>query len=153
MIDSFTDEYFFLSNFYLHEITYEGIRYPSTEHAYQAAKTVNRDKRMDCLTMTAGQSKRWGKTLELRPNWNNLRLTVMADIIGQKFHVDSPLAVKLVETWPHELVEGNHWNDTFWGVCRGVGDNWLGRILMNHRIFLQCVGTTLESAREKHLKT
>ena len=27
-------------------------------------------------------------------------------------------------------IEGNTWNDTFWGVCNGQGQNWLGKILM-----------------------
>ena len=32
-----------------------------------------------------------------------------------------------------ELIEGNEWSDTFWGVCRGQGENWLGKILMKTR--------------------
>ena len=32
-----------------------------------------------------------------------------------------------------ELIEENWWNDTFWGVCRGVGKNHLGQILMKIR--------------------
>ena len=30
-------------------------------------------------------------------------------------------------------VEGNNWNDRFWGVCRGKGENQLGKILMKVR--------------------
>ena len=32
-----------------------------------------------------------------------------------------------------ELIEGNVWNDTFWGVCNGKGHNHLGKILMKVR--------------------
>jgi hypothetical protein len=31
------------------------------------------------------------------------------------------------------LVEGNTWNDRYWGVCRGVGQNKLGHLLMKLR--------------------
>ena len=40
-IDSFSGEYDFLSNFYSQEITYDGIKYPTNEHAFQAAKTLD----------------------------------------------------------------------------------------------------------------
>jgi predicted NAD-dependent protein-ADP-ribosyltransferase YbiA (DUF1768 family) len=39
----------------------------------------------------------------------------------------------LLETGDAELVEGNWWDDTFWGVCNGVGQNNLGKILMDTR--------------------
>ena len=40
---------------------------------------------------------------------------------------------KLLGTGDTYLEEGNTWNDTFWGVCNGVGENNLGRILMEVR--------------------
>lgn len=52
----------------------------------------------------------------------------MTDLVRQKF--TGPLRRFLVETYPSDLVEGNTWGDTFWGVCRGVGENHLGWILM-----------------------
>jgi predicted NAD-dependent protein-ADP-ribosyltransferase YbiA (DUF1768 family) len=39
----------------------------------------------------------------------------------------------LKATGDEELVEGNWWNDTFWGVCNGVGENNLGKLLMKIR--------------------
>ena len=30
-----------------------------------------------------------------------------------------------------DIVEDNYWNDTFWGMCKGKGNNILGKILMN----------------------
>lgn len=32
-----------------------------------------------------------------------------------------------------ELIEGNTWGDRIWGVCDGVGENRLGKILMRVR--------------------
>lgn len=40
IIDSFHGEYAFLSNYYDSPIFYDGILYPSVEHAFQAAKTT-----------------------------------------------------------------------------------------------------------------
>lgn len=35
---------------------------------------------------------------------------------------------------PIEVVyKGNYWKDTYWGVCNGVGENHLGKLLMKIR--------------------
>ena len=39
----------------------------------------------------------------------------------------------LLATGNEELVEGNWWRDTYWGVCEGVGQNKLGKLLMQVR--------------------
>jgi hypothetical protein len=39
----------------------------------------------------------------------------------------------LLATGDAELIEGNVWNDVFWGVCNGIGKNWLGKLLMQVR--------------------
>lgn len=62
----------------------------------------------------------------------------MQDILEAKFDKELPLAEMLLATGDEELVEGNHWNDTFWGVYRGKGRNELGKILMRIRENLRC---------------
>lgn len=54
----------------------------------------------------------------------------MHDIVRAKFEQNPDLRQKLLSTGSEELIEGNTWGDTFWGVCKGSGQNWLGRILM-----------------------
>jgi hypothetical protein len=44
----------------------------------------------------------------------------------------------LLDTSDKVLIEENNWNDTFWGVCNGVGENNLGRLLMQVRGEIQC---------------
>lgn len=132
-INSFQGEYRFLSNFWPAEVVLDGETYPSVEHAYVAAKTVDLHMRKlakDC--QTAGQVKRFGRTLPLRRDWEEVKLQIMHDLVRQKF-AHSYLKEKLLATGDEELVEGNTWNDTFWGVCRGVGENNLGKILMEVR--------------------
>lgn len=131
-IDSFQGAYRFLSNFWPAKVVLDGIEYDSVEHAYVASKTLNEIARKDIAGMTPGQSKRYGRTLKLRPDWEEVKLTIMEDLVRQKFKRPD-LAKLLRSTGKAELIEGNTWGDTFWGVCRGVGENNLGKILMRVR--------------------
>ena len=134
MIHQFHGEFKFLSNFYHHPIVWENIRYPSTEHAYQAAKTMNVFIRQQMAhERSPGKVKRLGNKLTLRPDWEKVKLNTMLQLCQIKFAVDTDLARQLIATRPHVLVEGNKWGDTFWGVCDGVGENHLGKILMHIR--------------------
>lgn len=134
MIDSFDGEYHFLSNFYLCEIDYKGITYPSTEHAFAAAKSDDKQHKLYCSNpdISPGQAKRAGRNCQLINDWDNIRLQVMEDLLNIKFS-DPTLRQLLLDTGDQELIEGNWWNDKFWGVCNGVGENHLGKLLMKVR--------------------
>jgi hypothetical protein len=129
-VEEFNGEYRFLSNFWPAPLEYEGLTYPSSEAAYQAAKTLDPALRLPFTTMTPGKAKRSGKNLLLREDWKEVNLQIMADILEIKFHTYPELMEQLCDTYPGILVEGNTWGDTFWGVCKGEGENHLGRILM-----------------------
>jgi hypothetical protein len=134
MINSFSGQHAFLSNFYKVDITYEGLTYPSVEHAYMAQKTLNMLERQLFTDpgMAAGQAKKLGRTLQLRPDWESVKVIIMANLLAIKF-THKELRDKLLATGDEMLVEGNWWNDTFWGVCKGVGLNQLGLLLMELR--------------------
>ena len=133
MIKSFSGEFQFLSNFYPVEVVLDGVTYPTVENAYQAAKTLDLEKRKEFLDVLPGFSKRLGQQLELRPDWSGVKLSVMKQLNEQKY-MRSDLRKKLCDTYPQDLVEGNTWGDTFWGVCDGKGSNHLGKILMAIRM-------------------
>lgn len=133
-IDSFRGEYRFLSNFWLINITLAGKVYPSIEHAFQALKTVNPEERESVqLASTPAEAKRLGRRVTLRGDWPQVKVDVMTGLVRLKFLPDTELASKLLATGDAELIEGNTWNDTFWGICRGKGQNHLGKILMEVR--------------------
>jgi len=131
MIGPFKGKYRFLSNFWPCEIVFEGLKFPSSEHAYQAAKTFDDTIRKQIASAaTPGKAKRAGQQVELRPDWEAEKIGIMLEILRQKFSIPK-LASLLLATGDENLVEVNHWGDTFWGVCQGKGENHLGRLLMN----------------------
>lgn len=135
VITSFSGEYFFLSNFYPEKVIYEGRTYPTAEHAYVAAKTTNEDIRSYITKIpTPGQAKRFGREMDLRSDWNSIKIREMRKILEYKFcyaRSDSFLYSMLSSTSPAILIEGNTWGDTFWGESPiGRGRNELGKLLM-----------------------
>lgn len=130
----FTDQYQFLSNFYPAVVEYEGMIYPSVEHAYQAAKTEHPlDRQMIQKCISPARTKKLGKLLTLPVDWETKKLGVMFTCVQSKFTVTASLRDKLLDTGHRELIEGNKWKDQFWGVYEGRGENHLGRILMEVR--------------------
>lgn len=133
MISSFSGNYRFLSNFWPCEVRFDDEAYTSVEHAYVAAKVLDRQARQAVQACpTPGFAKRLGRTLTLRADWEAIKLGVMEDLLRQKFSKPA-LRELLLATDNDELVEGNTWGDTFWGVCDGVGQNHLGKLLMRIR--------------------
>lgn len=130
----FNKEYRFLSNFYPATVEYDGLEYSSTEHAYQAAKTEDAAQRRRIReAQKPGDAKRLGKQVKMRTDWEQIKVGVMKDLVRQKFTNHKELKEKLLATGDAHLEETNTWNDTFWGVCKGKGQNHLGKILMEVR--------------------
>lgn len=133
-IDSFQGEYRWLSNFWPCDIEFDGVVYPSVEHAYVASKTTDELLRKQVLLCkTAGEAKQLGRSFEIRKDWDKAKLSFMRYFLHQKFTKNPELRSKLASTKGMTIVEGNTWGDTFWGVCNGKGQNHLGKILMDIR--------------------
>ena len=74
----------------------------------------------------------------MRSDWDKVRDQVMYEVVFEKFSQNSKIRERLISTGEAELIEGNTWNDRYWGVCNGIGQNKLGKILMRVRSeFLQ----------------
>lgn len=133
-IKYFKGEYRFLSNFWDAPVKYDGKMYPSSEHAYQAAKSLDEDYRTRIAKMkTPGEAKKAGKKVKLREDWEDVKFSIMKEIVRDKFTRNADLKEKLLATGDAILEEGNVWNDLVWGKCNGIGQNWLGIILMEVR--------------------
>jgi ribA/ribD-fused uncharacterized protein len=145
-ITRFVGRWGFLSNFHLSRVYFEGIVYPSGEHAYNAGKTLDRAARCRiACAPTPKQAKKLGRRLELRPGWENIaRYDVMWDVLWAKFAQHPRYAAGLLSTGDALLVEGNNWHDNQWGCCicpkekcAAPGKNNLGLMLMDLRTELR----------------
>ena len=135
MIDRFDGDYAFLSNFYPSSIfdSNDGFTYPTVEHFFQAKKSlILREREMISKAETPGRAKRMGRKVQLRSDWEDIKLFVMEYALRRKFSKPR-FKEALLATGDEELIEGNWWGDTFWGVCNGVGENNLGKLLMKIR--------------------
>lgn len=141
-ITSFRGGYAFLSNFYRfpHPIEYGNIFFHTVEHAFQAAKTRDVMARQRiALASSPGIARQMGRMSQLRSDWDGVKLTIMKELVRQKFKKNSALLKSLVETGNAVLIEGNRWNETYWGMVwdastnSWAGENHLGRILMEIR--------------------
>lgn len=133
-IEDFAGEYRFLSNFYPAQIRFEKITFPTVEHAFQAAKSQERSERLKIAnTKSPARAKSLGRQVTLRKDWESVKVDIMRQLVEKKFTVHQDLRNRLLATGDADLIEGNTWNDCFWGVCNGRGRNHLGRILMDVR--------------------
>ena len=140
-ITRFEGKFGFLSNFYPCK---KGVslgdnlgKYPSVEHAYQAAKTVDEDERVAIRDAgTPGKAKRMGQKVQLVDNWEEIKDSVMLRLLREKFNgVDDIVHYAFLKTKDVYLIEGNTWHDCYWGICycdncMGIGNNRLGELLM-----------------------
>lgn len=135
-ITRFRGDYFFLSNFYPCGILFDGLDYPTLEHAYQASKTTVQELRCQIRDAKGpGAAKRMGKALAARPGFftHGIAIETMEGLVTQKFVRHRTLRGLLLETGTRQLVEGYTGNRT-WGMVHTEqgweGDNHLGIILM-----------------------
>ena len=136
-ISGFFGDYRFLSNYHFQPVEYDGVVYPTNEHAYQAAKTNDLKQRKEIAeALTPKEAKKLGQKVTMIANWDDIKINVMVLLTRQKFS-HAPLQDLLLATGDAELIEENTWNDTYWGVCNGVGTNHLGKVLMAVRASLR----------------
>ncbi len=123
----------FLSNFYESSIELDGIVYRNAEAAYQAMKSSDSLVRVKFINLSGASAKALGKKIELRKDWNDIKLDIMYEIVKAKFIQNPTIAKLLIDTNDKVIIEGNNWGDIYWGICNGKGENNLGKILMKVR--------------------
>ena len=135
IIDSFSGEYSFLSNFYFlpELIKVKGFECTTAEHGYQLLKATNdTDRSLIATSPTPSGARLIGNKIIIRKNWKKIKVKEMRKILEKKFTIPK-LERKLLSTGDAKLIEGNWWGDMFWGVCNGSGKNILGKLLMEIR--------------------
>ena len=135
-IKGFFGEFRWLSNFHPVEIEYDELVYPSVEAAYMAQKTTDHNIRKQFTTLGPKEAKKLGRSIKLRDGWEDMKLGIMHHLNTLKY-AQEPLKSMLLSTGNKYLEETNWWNDKCYGVCNGVGENNLGKIIMKIRDSLQ----------------
>lgn len=142
VINCFNGAYSWLSNYFVFPITMsDGITYTSVESAFQAQKTLDIQKRNKIACLSPSASKKEGRLVDLRPDWNEIKDGVMLEALRLKF-MDAALRQLLINTGDAKLIEGNWWHDCYWGECNcnkcgSHGKNMLGQLLMKVRNEIQ----------------
>lgn len=129
----------FLSNFWPAHVEYNGRAYKSAEAAFQAQKCADPADSIAFENLSALDAKKLGRKVDMRPDWDDVKVRVMYAIVLDKFERNEDLRIQLLGTWGMILVEGNDWGDRFWGVdiATNQGDNMLGQILQAVRAKLK----------------
>jgi ribA/ribD-fused uncharacterized protein len=130
----FRGEFSFLSNFHPVEIKYGNLVFKSVESAFQALKSEDFEVRKMFVDLGPAEAKALGRKIKLRGDWNKIKDNVMEYLLRIKFK-NIELRRALLATGEQELVEGNYWNDRYWGVDlrSNIGENKLGKLLMRIR--------------------
>ncbi|WP_051407386.1 SLOG family protein [Nocardia sp. CNY236] len=139
-IEEFRDEHWYLSNYGPGAASYDQVPYPTAEHAFAAAKSLDKNHRAKVeAAPSPAAAKALGRSVELRPDWEHVKVPVMLEILKSKFTRTAEIQDSLVGTGDRLLIEGNTWGDDFWGRYRRpglrtrVGRNMLGKTLMQVR--------------------
>lgn len=147
VVIEFKGEHAFLSNFYGTTFKWREKTFFCGEQAFQYAKTffpmageARKCKDLGMRLLDTGNpttAKRYGREVPLDvAEWDKRRVQYMREIVHARFAQnmsDEDLTGQLINTGAMMLVEGNDWNDTFWGRCNGKGFNTLGVLLMEER--------------------
>ena len=132
-----------LHDYALSPVKLDGVEYQTVRHAYEAAKTMNEEQRaVVAHAATPGIAEQLGRyNVDVRPDWEDVRLSILADLLRQKFS-GRTLKALLLETGDEEIVYMNG-DDLFLGSRYGTGENHMGRLMMELR----------ESLRKSKAKT
>lgn len=132
-IGEFRGKYYFLSNFSPSKIELDGYIFDNGESAFQSFKNLSQQASFQGIEPNI--AKRKGRRVTLRHDWDKVKDGVMYQVVKAKFTQNEELKTKLLATQDNYLIEGNRWNDTYWGVdiITRKGKNKLGKILMQVR--------------------
>ncbi len=132
-IGFYTREYFCLDNFSAYSIDYRGKIYPTSEHAYQSMKFASTSpeiaEKIRCARSPHGAKQIADNNRDLiDPNWNNIKLEIMEEILRAKLSQFEYIQEKLLSTLDYPICEDSP-VDSFWGIgSNRDGHNHLGKI-------------------------
>jgi ribA/ribD-fused uncharacterized protein len=125
--------YGFLSNFWRAHILIDGKDYPTSEHYYQAMKSLDPEEQEMIRILSAPKEAKFaGYHMTLREDWEEIKEEIMLKALRAKFTQYPNLRQKLLDTGTAILHEDSPW-DKYWGFAKGKGKDRLGVLLMQVR--------------------
>jgi len=141
----YEQEFYVLSNFSSFNLVWDGQTFPTSEHAYHWAKFFKNGQVGDkdhfeamVAVRTAPSAHEAFKLAQkyfylVRPDWHDVRLNIMKEILRAKVAQHPYVKKKLLETGDRVIIE-NSWRDDFWGWGENkTGQNMLGKLWMEIR--------------------
>lgn len=132
-------EFYVFSNFSSFQLDWRGRHWPTSEHAYQAARFMGADEEaVEKVAAANSAHVAWEigtKEMKSRqlPNWDEIKVDTMLDICRHKLQQNPYVEKKLRLTGDEYLVEDSP-VDSFWGWgADHKGRNELGKIWMKLR--------------------
>lgn len=147
------------SNLYRREIEFEGEKFATSEHAYQAGKARKPEVRkwlMEApspalLAMAAHGLYVW----DINSDWSRIKFDRMKRVLQAKFTQHEDLKLLLLSTGTARLVESatvDNAVNRLWGEVGGVGKNKLGELLMEVRSELAAATAPAKTKRKAEPK-
>jgi ribA/ribD-fused uncharacterized protein len=135
----YEQDFYVLSNFSSFSLVWKEHKFPTSEHAYHWEKFKHLGDRAIANLIAAAPSAHealriaTGFRLARRPDWDDVKVDIMREIIRAKAMQHDYVMKKLLATGDRELVE-NSWRDDFWGWGPNRdGQNHLGKLWMEVR--------------------
>jgi ribA/ribD-fused uncharacterized protein len=157
----YEQDFYVLSNFSAFTLLWRGFRFGTSEAAYHFEKFFYPGNGI-VANLVADQIKNSISAHDAfkiaerhkphrRPNWDDVKVAIMRDILRAKVDQHEYVRRKLMVTGNRELVEDS-WRDDFWGWGPNRdGKNWLGKLWMEIRSELRAVTpqpTSVAAGRE-----
>ena len=136
-IKFYTPEFYVFNNFSAHAVEFGGKLYPTSEHAYQAAKCTDPQGQE---AIRSARSPNQAKALANEtyktakdPEWESKKVAVLEEILRAKLAQHPEAQEALRKSGREDIVEDSP-TDYFWGEgADGSGKNMLGKLWMKIR--------------------
>jgi len=138
VIGFYEREFYVFSNFSSFAVRWRGKEYPTSEHAYQAAKFIDTIPNLAetiRLRRSAHDAAKQADFMRdsVPSDWPERKVSVMEEICRAKLEQHEYVRRKLLQTGDLEMVEDSP-KDAFWGIGpNGDGRNELGKVWMRLR--------------------
>lgn len=137
-ISFYPKEFYVFDNFSAFQVEYNGIIFPTSEHAYQSMQFIKTSKEIfekikNSKSAHDAQKMAFENKDKADPEWDKKKKEIMKSILRSKINQHPYVLKKLLQTGDRKIIEDS-WRDPIWGWGEAkCGQNLLGQIWMELR--------------------